>query len=231
MAKCTLRSMIDGPYPLAGIKGASPMAKQVSEHVQDPVGATKEGFEELNEKQLEYELAKQNMARQLAPVKSVIQHVENTHGLNEDEEMGYQDPNMMDPNMPPNMQQQPGMMQQNNPAMNKTGPGFGPKLNAPSTWKMATPQPMGKMQPGQPQSGAGFPSKAPTGRMGPQAQPQNAAPKKPAAKKTGGATGRAVKVHVSAGAAPAIRGAVGLRQMEAGASLTSLRSNNRKPKK
>jgi hypothetical protein len=203
MARTTLRSMIDGPYPLAGIRGASPLAKHVSNHIQDPVGATKEGFEDLQQKSLEYEQAKDNMRRQLAPVESVIQHVKDTHDLDPDAELGYQDPNNpnqmqpggmqlpgmpmkpgqmpqmqpgQNPNLPPNMQQKPGMMQQARPGANVSQPGTGPRV----------------AQPGQPQQEKPVAKKAASNGNG----KKSASPK--------GQPQRGIKVHVTAGATPGI---------------------------
>lgn len=216
--KTTIRDLVDGPYPLAGIKGAvekkssvSPLAQHVASHLTDPVGSTKETFGDLSQKKLDYQQAQENAKLQLAPVKSFIQQAEQQHGLDQnqngipdDEEMGYQDPNNpnpmmgkpgmpgMNPNLPPNMQQKPGMMQQNNPAMNKNVPGTGPKLypgRSPAPGSMVRPQNMGTAQPGM-QNPAGTPS----------AKPPAAGPKKVTQKKPGAAPGRSIKVHVAANA-------------------------------
>lgn len=236
MARTTIRSMIDSDYPLAGIAGAvekpapgrkaSPAAEHVAQHLEDPVGATKEGFEELADKQLQYDLAKENMKRKLAPVEAVIQHVKQTHGLDEnqngipDEEEGYQDPNQMQPGtvnrmppqgmnkpgVPPNMAQRPGMMQQNRPGANVNVPGAGPAIAV----KPGMQQPVGK----------------PTGQFNPPAA-RPPAPKKVMQKKPGADKGRSIKVHVSGGAAPGIRPAVGRTQMEAAAAVSNLGSGNK----
>ena len=141
-------------------QGAS-MAKTVSENLQDPLGTTQEGFDELNEKQMEYELAKQKMARNLAPVKSVIQHVEQMHDMNQngipdelepgmaDQAMGYHGPNVGDRSrlgMGP-MAQQPGRMQMNKPGQAVSYPGAGPKIpGAPA--RQANPEaPVAKAAP------------------------------------------------------------------------------------
>lgn len=219
----TLRQMVDGD--LAGIRAASPAAKNVAETIQDPVGTTKEGFEDLQQKQLEYELAKQNMKRQLAGPQAVIDHVKQTHGLDEnqngipdDQEMGYQDPNM-----PGNMQQMPGKMQQNFPAANKNVPGAGPGLAQPSKPMVGKPGMPMMNQPGMPprgpspiaQPGMQNPAAKPTGQTNPPAKGG-----KPPAKKED--SGRGIKVHVSANTP--VRDAVGLRQMESAVAQRNMTS-------
>lgn len=199
----TLRQMIDSGQLNAATaaKPAKSAAEHVSNHIQDPLGSTKEGFEDLQQKQLEYELAKQTMKQKLAPVKAVIQHVEDTHELadeeNPDESMGYQDPNqpqkqagfqpgqqnLTNPGkgLPPNLQQQPGKMQQRNPAAGPNTPGAGPAVNEQ--------QKIGNSYGQQP----GMPAK-PTTTSGPKqvkAKPK-AQPK--------GQMQRGIKVHVQAAA-------------------------------
>lgn len=132
------------------------LATHVSNHLQDPIGTTKEGFDELQQKKLEYDMAKENMSRELAPVQSVIDHVSQMHDLNKngipdeledpndpnapmqkgnsmmqgDQGMGYHGPNNAGQpgGMPQNMQQQPGRMQQGAPGKAVSYPGAGPKI-------------------------------------------------------------------------------------------------------
>lgn len=62
-------------------KGGSPMANHIANHMQDPLGATKEGYQNLTQKKLEYDQAREDMQRNLAPVKSVMDHVSQIHGI------------------------------------------------------------------------------------------------------------------------------------------------------
>src|SRR4051812_3014033 len=59
----------------------SPAAQHVGRHVQDPYNETKDGVEELNQKRMEYEVAKQKMRMQLKPVEHVVQGIKNMHTL------------------------------------------------------------------------------------------------------------------------------------------------------
>ena len=91
--------------PATPPKNPKPAAKNAAEHVanhiQDPLGSTQETFQQLGQKQLEYEQQKENARRTLAPVKAVLQHVTQLHQLEpEDEAMGYQDPNNPQPQQP-----------------------------------------------------------------------------------------------------------------------------------
>lgn len=189
------------------------MATHISKHMTDPLEETKEGFEGLTNAKLNYEMEKEKMRRQLLPVQSVIQHVNQLHQLqdqygttpvdpnqNQDPNMGYQEERQ---GVPPNMQQQPGMMQQSNPNRNSSYPGAGPKIPTP---------PMGA-QPGQPQS-KGTAPKPPGGKPSPggKSGSSNAA-KKP---------GKGIEVHVKAatmaapGASNTLANAIGaekVRQM------------------
>jgi hypothetical protein len=206
----TLRKMIDS----GELDAASPLAKQVGEHVQDPVGSTKDMFEDLGNARLEYDMKKEAAKRQLAPAKAVISHVEQLHELAPDEEEGY-DPNMVDPNTGMPMAPPPGQMAppmggkppmagmpavpgkpqpMPGPGGKASYPGAGPKVpGAVVPGQMGKPgavPPARGAMPGQPQPGAAKP---------PAAGPKKAAPKK-------GASGREVKVHVSAKAMQAGQG-------------------------
>ena len=122
-----LREIIDGTTivaagiapPKAKSKSSSPMVKHISDHVQDPVGATKEGFGKLQRKKLEYDQERENMQRELSPVQSVINHVSQIHNLTPNAGVSpLTDPMMMDPGQDPMNPQ--GMVGQdpNNPAEN-----------------------------------------------------------------------------------------------------------------
>jgi hypothetical protein len=80
-------------------KSASPLTTHVSTHMQDPVGATKDQFGELQQAKLQYDMAREKTQRNLAPVQSVITHLSQMHGI---------DPNMPTPAM--GMGSQPNSM-------------------------------------------------------------------------------------------------------------------------
>src|ERR1039457_5125920 len=80
----TLREIIDETTIYAAApkaKNPSPVAKHVSSHIQDPLGATKEGFGKLQEAKLNYDQAREEMQRNLAPVQSVVDMASQLHGL------------------------------------------------------------------------------------------------------------------------------------------------------
>ena len=165
----TLRKMIDGGLPLAGIKAAapliekpepsvdedeveqpapkaakgkhSPMAQQVSNTMQDPVGATKKTFGTLAKKKMEYDLAKEEAMRELAPVQSVLDHVSQMHDLNKNgipDEMENPDQQFGGPKMPgdPLMQKAaPGKMNPAMPGGAPSYPGVGPRVGQPGLGK------------------------------------------------------------------------------------------------
>jgi hypothetical protein len=82
---------------------ASPAAKHVAEHIQDPFGQTKGDFDDLNQARMDYETKKQNMRMKLAPVQQVVQGIKNMHQL---DGPGDGSPLDMSPNNPANMQPQ-----------------------------------------------------------------------------------------------------------------------------
>ena len=200
----TLRKLIDGvtleaaapmekpSRPAPKSKGGSPMAKHVAENLTDPLESTKEGFEDLNEAKLRYNIAQEKMRRNLLPVQSVINHVSQMHDLSDDGQLGTHpvDPNMMnDPaqgyqqeqqGVPPNMIQKPGMMQQSAPGRNVSYPGVGPKIPTPP---MGVPKEQNQQKPvaGKPKGAGSMPKKPGTG-----------------AKAKSGGSGRAIKVNVTA---------------------------------
>jgi hypothetical protein len=154
----TLRDIIDGkaieniPALLAATK-ASPLTNHVSRHVQDPVGATKDQFGKLQQKKLEYDMAREETQRNLAPVQSVISHLSTLHNLqpnqqpmldqngqNPDEAQGYDENGN-----PINTQQQPGQtMNQSRPSLVGHQPGVAPGPSA-----QVVPPKMGVPKPGQ----------------------------------------------------------------------------------
>jgi|HubBroStandDraft_5_1064220.scaffolds.fasta_scaffold00774_13 hypothetical protein len=127
----TLRQMVDG-RTLETVKAASPAAKHVANHVQDPFGATKDGVDDLNKARMEYEVQKNNMRTQLAPVEAVVQGIKNMHQL---DGPGDGSPLDMSPNNPAN--QPPQMLDQNGMVMGQpnlgqmTAPQGG--INAPAS--------------------------------------------------------------------------------------------------
>lgn len=98
----TLRQIVDGKT--LECQAASPAAKHVADHIQDPFGKTKGGMDELNQARMDYETKKQNMRMQLAPVEQVVQGIKNMHQL---DGPGDGSPLDMSPNNPANMPQQP----------------------------------------------------------------------------------------------------------------------------
>lgn len=138
-------------------------AEHVANHVQDPLGSTHDMFQRLGQKQLEYEMEKETARRSLAPVKAVLQHVDQLHqltpqnpmGMNPDEAMGYQDPNNPQGNNVPMGGQGP---------MQPMQPGMAGKPGAP----MMPSKGQNDMMPGAKDPGAGGPP-APGGKKPPKA--------------------------------------------------------------
>lgn len=219
----TLRKMIDN----GSLAAASPMATHVAKNVQDPLGETKEGFEDLAQKKSDYEVAKEGMRRNLLPVRSVIDHVNQMHQLdgvpNPNDPMDPDNPDLEQGMMPPNnMQQSPGQM---GPSAGKPGmmspsqPGTGPRL---------TPQK--PMVPGAvPGKAAGPQESVRPPKMGMpkpgQARPGTAAGNPSAKPKAAGKQQSKVEVKVHATGKMPRRGS-----MEAGMALISLRSEGNRKK-
>jgi len=171
----TIRELIDGRDLLA----ASPLAKHVSDHMQDPVGATKEQFGKLQDAKLKYDLAREETQRNLAPVQSVITHLSQMHGLQpdmptpamgqgqsnsmggpmnpEDEELDENGNPIPKPNLQPDMMQSPTSPQNMNQTvgtMNQNRPslaGHQPGV-APMMEKQVVPPKLGMASPGKPQA-------------------------------------------------------------------------------
>lgn len=236
----TLRQMIDNVT--AAKNAASPAALQVSKTIQDPVGTTKEGFEDLQQKKLEYEMAKSNMQRTLLPVQSVIQHVNQTHGIAPnpaDASMGYQnmddstDPNDpeggSDQNLPtgpgvnPNQAQAPGKMNMNRPSQAGFQPGVAPgQQKSVVPGKKGMPSPGGnKVNPGNPEAKQYNPTaKPPRGSGKLPANPKKAGAKPGKGGPVTNKTGHQIKISVNSAADRGIRPNVPkLNQMMAAASL------------
>jgi hypothetical protein len=93
-------------------KKPSPVAQHVADHMQDPLGATKDGFQDMQQKKLEYDMSREKMQRNLAPVQSVIDMASQLHGLTIP-------PGGMMPGTPAMGQGQPGA--QDNPEMDEDG--------------------------------------------------------------------------------------------------------------
>jgi hypothetical protein len=160
------------PAPPMGQKTAA--GDHVATHVTDPYSAVKDSFGNLHQAKMNYELEKQKMVQQLAPVKSVIDGISNMHRLdtpdgtappNPDAGLGMSTPNapgaQVDPatGNPMNMGQQPGgQMQSQQPS--KTG--FTPGAS-PGPAESVRPPKMGMPQPGQGNAStvAGNPSQPP----------------------------------------------------------------------
>lgn len=134
----SMRQLVDSmaaQQKAAQKQAVSPAAQTVSEHMQDPVGATQEGFENLTNAKLAYDMQKEKMARQLLPVQSVINHVNKVHGL-------QPNPNDIEPGFSPDGTAQEGM---EGP---ETGPGVNPnQAQTPGAVNMNRPSQAG-FQPG-----------------------------------------------------------------------------------
>lgn len=186
----------------------SGMAKHISDHLQDTVGATKEGFEGLTNAKLQYDQQRESMQRNLAPVQSVIDHVSQMHNL--DPRFGQGTPGMMPGQQSPDNTGVPGLpggqgngedenqafdengnpinMSQTVGKMNQSRPsqaGFQPGV-APGDGQTVRPPKMGQAQPGKPTAGN---SPQPRGsgnqQFGPSAAPPKGAGKLPGAKGPG----------------------------------------------
>lgn len=210
------------PAQAQGPAGAA--ANHVANHVQDPLGSTHTMFQNLGQKQLEYEMEKENARRSLAPVKAVLQHVDQLHQLtpqmpgmmNPDEAMGYQDPNNPMGNNQPNMAGMPGQM----PGQaGGQGPGMPPKPGGLNTKNPAAGG-GGSMMPGampgaDPKAGGAKPPKA-----GGAKPPGGGEGGEPGAKGAAGKKGKKISMTVEGAYDPmAIRRAPSLKNMVAAADL------------
>src|ERR1700756_2457115 len=198
---------------------ASPMAQHISQHMQDPVGATKDQFNKLQQTKLQYDQAREETQRNLAPVQSVIDHLSQMHGI----QPGMPTPGMQpgssgmqdnpDANQeydefgnPINTQQTVGNMNQNRPSMVGHQPGV-----APGDQQTVRPPKMGVPKPGQgnPTAGSG---PQPGGQANKNAAPPKGSGKMPGAKGPGDPkvanrtkkaqtnSSRQIKVHIAAAA-------------------------------
>lgn len=186
-----LRSMIDGKVLCAAPPRASkpsPTAQKVAETLQDPVGATRDKFQKLNEAKLNYDKLRHETLMDQIPTLSVIKHIAQTHGVMPNVGTPQLDQGQMNPNMtgnpddpeqydedgnPVNMTQQPGKLQSPRPSQVGTMPGV-----APGPAQSAVPPKMGMPQPG---GGGGNPAKSGMGKPSPVASKgkSNPAAKKP----------------------------------------------------
>lgn len=174
----TLRDIIDNRTIIAAAPKASkpsPVAQHIADHVQDPFSATKDGFSDLQQKRNEYDMSREKMQRNLAPVQSVIDHAALMHGLtvgsgmsnpmpgtppmgtagvdpndpNADPNAMQDDPDMGGQGVPQNMGQQPGnKMNQARPSVVGNQPGV-----APGPQQSVRPPKLGMAQPGKPKAG------------------------------------------------------------------------------
>jgi hypothetical protein len=172
----TIRELLEGKE--LSFAALSPAAKHVEDHLSDPLGATKEGFTDLSKKKLQYDMARENMQRQLAMPQAAITHMSLIHGLQPDmptpalgggqpNSMGGMDPN--DPNAPP-----PEELDENGQPIGKQqlGPDIPPNMDqtpgkmnmnrptmvghqpgvAPMMEKQVVPPKLGMASPGKPQA-------------------------------------------------------------------------------
>ena len=149
----TLRDIIDGRTIEAASDKASPLAKHVASHMADPIGATKPGFQKLQKAKLQYDMAREEMQRNLAPVQTTLTHLSQMHGLVTnmptppmDNAQG-QNPDLEEAQQydefgnPINTQQVPGQQNQNNPALAGKQPGAAPKVGDPQRPSLVGHQP------------------------------------------------------------------------------------------
>ena len=68
---------------LGELKAATEGAKKVGTHVQDPFGSTKDLFDDVHKKKMEYELAKQNLIHETSGTKAVLDKVSQIHNLDQ----------------------------------------------------------------------------------------------------------------------------------------------------
>lgn len=138
----TLRDIVDGK----DLSCASPIASHVGKHIQDPVGATKDVFKNLSQKRMDYDQAREEGRRQLAPVQTIIDHVSQLHGLEPGQSMpGVNDGELDEYGNPINMQQTPGAMNMNRPSVVGNQPGV-----APGSQNQVVPPKLGQASPGSP---------------------------------------------------------------------------------
>ena len=152
-------------------KSMSPAAQHITNHLSDPMGATKEGFQDLTQKKLQYDQARESMQRELTAPQAVIDHLSQMHGLIPGTTgmpptpgLGTatpgQDPNMMpgqggmnpdgeegydEDGNPINMGQTAGKMNMNRPSQVGHQPGV-----APGPAQSVVPPKMGMAKPGGP---------------------------------------------------------------------------------
>lgn len=218
----TLRQLIDGTGISAGApvaKNPSPVAKHIANHISDPLGATKDGFTALQTKKQDYDNAREEMSRNLAPVQSTIDMVRNYHGIDGPTpglNNGINNGNPDDPQLdefgnPINMGQTPGQMNQNRPSMAGNKPGVAP---GGFSGNQVVPNKMGVPKAGQGNAGtkAGNPGNAQGNTYNPQAKSPKGSKSLPGAKGPGdpkvankskqaeknSSSGRAIKVNVTA---------------------------------
>jgi hypothetical protein len=135
----------------------SDTAQHIANHIQDPVGTTQEMFQDLTEKKLAYDMSKAIARQGLAPVKAILQHVEQAYQLNDQQMMmnpdaagGYQETG--GPGMPQNPQAMPqpggmpgGMPQPGQPVKQRLPQGGMSNVNqspaAKANTQMRTPMP------------------------------------------------------------------------------------------
>lgn len=148
---------------------ASPLAKHVSSHLQDPVGATKDAFGKLSKAKLEYDIAREEAQRGLAPVHSVLQHVSQLHGLQ---------PGIGTPGL--DMNEQGGYDEMGNPINPDDGNGMPPRPSKVGAQPGVPGMPQGQVVPkklGQASPGGPAARNSPNPGVSPQGKPFARPPK------------------------------------------------------
>jgi hypothetical protein len=130
----TLRAIVDGKT-LETVRAASPAAQHVAKNIHDPFGETKDGMDDLNDARMKYEVQKQKMRMNLAPVEKVVQGIKNMHQLDgpgdgSPLDMSPNNPNNIAQNQPPPMVDENGMVMGQPNLGQMTAPQGG--INAPN---------------------------------------------------------------------------------------------------
>ena len=123
-----LRDIIDDKVICAAAPRASKpssVAQHVASHIQDPLGSTKQDFQDLSEKKLAYDQSRAQAQMNLAPVQSVLDHASQLHGLTIPRSAG------MMPGTPGMDLGQPGQGPQNNDSNNPVDEQGNPTPGAP----------------------------------------------------------------------------------------------------
>lgn len=130
-----LRDMLDEKAIYAGAPKSSkpsPTATKVAETLQDPVGATKDKFQKLNEAKLNYDQLRHETLMEHIPTLSVIKHIAQTHGVMPNVGTPQLDQGQMNPPMAQNPDDPNQVDEEGNPLDPTQGPLANPGMLRPS---------------------------------------------------------------------------------------------------